>query len=189
MQPSANKSLTLDQVCQQFEYWRQTREKRCPIPEQLWQAAESLYPEYSIYNISKALRLNYTDLKKRIEPKQPAFNPPCINPAEFIEVKVNSAIRPAECLVEMKDPFGAKMRMHFKGEAGLDLLELGKLFLSRRSGSRSPRRCAFFWRLSPLTSGKVLTDWPACIGLFLNPIRFPAMSLFFVISEQPLSKF
>jgi hypothetical protein len=133
MQPSANKSLTLAQVCQQFEYWRQARKKRCPIPEKLWRAAESLYPEYSLYTISKALRLNYTDLKKRIEQKQTASFPSPVNPAEFIELKVNSAIPPAECLVEMEDTFGAKMRMHFKGTPGLDLLALGKIFLSRRS--------------------------------------------------------
>ncbi|MBU0767414.1 hypothetical protein KKF55_06615 [Patescibacteria group bacterium] len=133
MQQSANKSLTLEQVCQQFEYWRQTREKRCAIPEELWRAAKSLYPGYSLYHISKALRLNYTDLKQRFEQKQPTFIPRPINPAEFIELKVNSGIQPAECLVEMEDPFGAKMRMHFKGGAGLDLLELGRVFLSRRS--------------------------------------------------------
>ena len=133
MQQSASKSLTLEQVCQQFEYWRQTREKRCPIPEKLWQAAESLYPEYSLYHISKALRLNYTDLKQRFEHKQPTFTPPPIDAAKFIELNVNSPIPPAECLVEMEDPYGAKMRMHFKGGTGLDLLELGKIFLSRRS--------------------------------------------------------
>ena len=133
MQQTASKSLTLEQVCQQFEYWRQTREKRCPIPEKLWQAAESLYPEYSLYHISKALRLNYTDLKQRVELKQSDFNPPSIDASEFIEVNVNSTILPAECLVEMEDPIGAKMRMHFKGDAGLDLLELGRIFLSRRS--------------------------------------------------------
>ena len=133
MQSSANEFLTLDQVCQRFKHWRQTRKKRCPIPKKLWQAAESLYPEYSLYHISKALRLNYTDLKQRVEPKQSDFNPPSIDASEFIEVKVNSAIRPAECLVEMEDPIGAKMRMHFKGDAGLDLLELGRIFLSRRS--------------------------------------------------------
>ena len=133
MEQTESKSLTLEAVCQRFEYWRQTRKKRCPIPEKLWQAAESLYPEYSLYHISKALRLNYTDLKQRVEPKQSDFNLPSIDASEFIEVKVNSAIRPAECLVEMQDPIGAKMRMHFKGDAGLDLLELGRIFLSRRS--------------------------------------------------------
>jgi len=132
MEQSAKKSFNLEKVCRQFEYWRQSRKKRCPIPEQLWQGAESLYPEYSLYHISKALRLNYTDLKQRIEPKQSAFIPPTINPAEFIELNVNSTKPPAECLVEMEDAFGAKMRMHFKGDAGLDLLELGRIFLGRR---------------------------------------------------------
>ena len=133
MHQSADKSLSLEQVCGQFEYWRQTRQKRCPIPEKLWRAAESLYPEYSLYHISKALRLNYTDLKQRLEQKQPGFIPPPIKPSEFIEVKINPAIHPLECLVEMEDPSGAKMRMHVKGGAGLDLLELGRIFLSRRS--------------------------------------------------------
>jgi hypothetical protein len=133
MEPSANKSFTLEQVCQRFEYWRQTRKKRCSIPKKLWQAAESLYPEYSLYHISKALRLNYTDLKQRFEQKQSTFIPPSIHPAEFIELNIDSPIPPAECLVEMEDPYGAKMRMHFKGGAGLDLLELGRIFLSRHS--------------------------------------------------------
>jgi hypothetical protein len=132
MQQSANESVSLEAVCQQFEYWRQTRKKRCPIPGKLWRAAESLYPEYSLYHISKALRLNYTDLKKRIEQKQTASIPSAINQAEFIELKINPAIHPPECLVEMEDTFGAKMRMHVKGGAVLDLLELGRIFLSRR---------------------------------------------------------
>jgi len=63
---TANESPTLEQIQQQFELWRQTREKRCLIPEKLWQAAELLYPEYFLYHISKILRLNYTDLKRRI---------------------------------------------------------------------------------------------------------------------------
>jgi hypothetical protein len=133
MQQTESKYLTLEEVCQQFEYWRQTRKKRCTIPEKLWQAAQSLYPEYSLYHISKALRLNYTDLKQRFEQKEPTFIPPSIHSTEFIELNIDSPIRPTECLVEMEDPYGAKMRMHVKGDAGLDLLELGKIFLTRRS--------------------------------------------------------
>jgi len=130
---TANKSPALEQVQQQFEYWRRTRKKRCAIPGKLWRAAESLYPEYSLYRISKALRLNYSGLKGRIDRKQPASIPSTINAAEFIELELNSPMQPSECFVEMEDSFGAKMRMHFKGGAGLDLLELGRIFLSRRS--------------------------------------------------------
>ena len=132
MQQSTNESLTLEQVCQQFEYWRQSRKKRGPIPEQLWQAVESLYPGYSLYHISKALRVNYTNLKKHIASNQRASTAPALNQAEFVELKINPAIHPAECLVEMEDRWGTKMRMHVKGGAGLDLLALGRIFLSRQ---------------------------------------------------------
>ena len=123
----------LQNVQQQFEEWRNTRKKRGPIPDKLWRAAKSLYPEYSLYHISKALRLNYSDLKGRIDRKQPASIPSTIDATEFIELELNSPMRSSECFVEMEDPFGAKMRMHVKGGACLDLLELGRIFLSRRS--------------------------------------------------------
>jgi hypothetical protein len=128
---TANESPAMKQVQQQFEYWRRTRKKRCAIPGKLWRAAESLYPEHSLYHISKALRLNYLDLKGRIDGKQIDSIPSTINAAEFIELKLDSPMQPSECFVEMEDSFGAKMRMHFKGGAGLDLLELGRMFWSR----------------------------------------------------------
>ena len=125
----ASQQSSIEQVEEQFKTWRRTRAKRCAIPDELWQAAESLYPEYSLYRISKALRLNYTDLKHRIEQKPSTV----VTKAGFIELDLSDSIHPAECLVEMQDSTGAKMRMHFKGNAGLDLLELGKVFWSKKS--------------------------------------------------------
>ena len=183
MEQSINKSFTLEQVRHQFEHWRQTRNKRCPIPKKLWQAAESLFPEYSLYHISKALRLNYTDLKKRIQEKPPpAFIPPPINPAEFIELKINSAIQPAECLVEMEDPFGAKMRMHFKGEAGLDLLELAKHF---GANDHDPNHSTNALTFSGRTDGleRASTDWLKYADRFLKKIHFPDS---FSVTNGPL---
>jgi hypothetical protein len=130
---TSNEQSALDRVRQQFEYWRSTREKRCPIPGNLWGAAQSLYPEYSLYHISKALRLNYTDLKGRIELKGSPSLPSTTNPAEFIELGINPAMATSECFVEMEDSFGAKMSMQYKGGAGPDLLELCRLFWGRRS--------------------------------------------------------
>ena len=123
----------IEQVEEQFRTWRRTRAKRCAIPDELWQAAESLYPEYSIYHISKALGLNYTDLKHRIVQKPSTAMPATVTEAGFIELGLSDSMQPAECLVEMQDLTGAKMRMHFKGTIGLDLLELGKVFWSKKS--------------------------------------------------------
>ena len=127
----SSKKPTFDEIRKQFETWRKTREKRTPIPDALWEAAASLSPRYSLYQISKALRLNYNDLKCRIQTSPSSLQSlPVIDPA-FIELGLKAPMLPAECIVEMEDQNGAKMRMCFKGEAGLDLLELGKVFWSK----------------------------------------------------------
>ena len=49
---------SLEEVREQFEAWRRTRKNRCdPIPPRLWNVAVKLAGRYSIYSISKALRL------------------------------------------------------------------------------------------------------------------------------------
>ena len=127
----SSKKPTLDEIREQFGTWRKTREKRTPIPDALWEAAVSLSSRYSLYQISKALRLNYNDLKCHIQTSPSSLQSlPVIDPA-FIELGLKAPMLPAECIVEMEDQNGAKMRMCFKGEAGLDLLELGKVFWGR----------------------------------------------------------
>ena len=69
---------SLEEVREAFENWRKTRAKRAAIPESLWYAAIALSKEHSTFTISKELRVNYTDLKRRIqndilEPVQPDF--------------------------------------------------------------------------------------------------------------------
>jgi hypothetical protein len=56
----------LQDVSTIFAQWRSTRKPRSRIPEHLWQAAVDLAPFYSIHQIARALRLNYTELKHRI---------------------------------------------------------------------------------------------------------------------------
>ena len=123
-----NKSFTLEEVREQFKHWRSSREKRSMSPEALWQAAILFFPKYSFCQISKTLRLNYTDLKHRVEAHRTTFEQSAVPEPAFVELGLSGPIHPAECIVEMEDQKGAKMRMHFKGEAGLDLLELGKAF-------------------------------------------------------------
>ena len=128
--PSLQNSL--EDVRNQFEHWRHRRAKRAPIPASLWQAAISLYPDHSVYEISKALRLNYTDLKHRVEAQRSVFQPASVGESAFIELGGLSAPVPtAQCMVEMTSADGAKMKIHFNGDVGLDLLKLSKTFWSK----------------------------------------------------------
>ena len=58
---------TLEEVRDQFENWRKTRQRRTVIPEPLWQAAVSLSEDYPTLQISKTLRVNHTSLKNRVQ--------------------------------------------------------------------------------------------------------------------------
>ena len=129
----ADQKPTVEQVRDQFEQWRNTREKRTDIPTELWQAAISLAEHTSVYQISKALRLNYTDLRHRVEAQRDRALPPAVNGSAFIELGSSQLPATSECIVEMEDKQGLKMRMCFKGEIGFDLLELGKAFLGKRT--------------------------------------------------------
>jgi len=122
-----SQSFDLENVRQQFNTWRNN--KTCKhTPQKLWQAAINLHriEGLSIHRVSKELRLNYNDLKKQIF----GNNVPVIKDAkapDFIELKYSQEVS-SECLIEMENKAGSKMRMSFKGKTDFDLLELGKVF-------------------------------------------------------------
>lgn len=124
---------TLEEVQEQFENWRKTRERRTTIPEALWQAAVSLSEDYPTLQISKALRLNYTALKNRVQASNTDSSARTDSGPAFVELDFGRSIFPGECIVEMKDKSGSKMKMQLKGVTGLDLLELSRAFWSKGS--------------------------------------------------------
>mgnify|MGYP001155023009 CR=1 FL=1 len=125
----------LSQLAARMEAWRNDPKKSRRIPQELWQVAVELSKEYSINQISKALRLSYTDLKKRVM-AQSKENLPAIKTQpdmKFIELGVEPSSSTPECIVEMEDGNGTKMRIHLRGRTDLDLCELGRTFWSKRS--------------------------------------------------------
>jgi len=122
---------TLEAVVDQFEAWRKRRHCRGRIPESLWQAAVEQCKEHSVCVVSRTLRLNYNGLKNRVPnvtrgrgsaPRQPAG-------LGFVRLDLGAPMTPSECLVEMKAPNGARMRMSFKGvPRDFDPVELGRAF-------------------------------------------------------------
>ncbi|MBI5588980.1 MAG: hypothetical protein HY881_00710 [Deltaproteobacteria bacterium] len=65
----------IENVRQQFQNWRSTRNRREPIPDHLWEAAAALCRVHSISHVSQCLKLSYTDLKKRLNLPNPAILP------------------------------------------------------------------------------------------------------------------
>jgi hypothetical protein len=124
-------SQTLSHVKEQFKIWRKTRKSPRPIPKKLWAAAVSLTAKHSISQISKELVLDYTTLKKRAAIKE-KHNAASKSPADFIEINLEPPAAVAECIVEMQDIAGAKMRMHFRGKTDFDLLQLAEAFWSKK---------------------------------------------------------
>lgn len=124
----------LGRASRRFEAWRRNRRTR-RIPEELWSLAAELGARYGVSRTARALRLQYPDLKKRIEEGGPCSSSegPARSPA-FVEILTTSApASPPGCLVEFEAPSGAKMKVHLPAGEGPDLVALGRLFLERRA--------------------------------------------------------
>ena len=67
---SAPPKPTLEDVQGQIEAWRKRAHRGRRIPEAFWDAAVSLCREHSVHSVSRTLRLNYNDLKKRLPPQR-----------------------------------------------------------------------------------------------------------------------
>jgi len=122
----------LESVRYQFEKWRETRKStREPIPENLWAEAISLCNQYSINQVSRVLHLSYTTLKKRIPGRKPVPKKKKLSSQFFVELDCRGSFPGSECVIEMENAYGSKMRMSFKGRADLDLLELSRIFWTK----------------------------------------------------------
>ena len=122
---------TLTEVKEQFKAWRKTRKSSRPIPAQFWTAAVSLAANHSLSQISKELVVDYSRLKKRVLAKKKTKSA-SMSSSGFIELNLDPPAAVSECIVEMQDIAGAKMRMHFTGKTDFDLLELAKAFWSKK---------------------------------------------------------
>ena len=120
----------LEVVRHQFETWRKRRRCRGRIPEALWQAAAEQCRERSICEVSQTLRVNYNDLKGRVQRSgDRGLAVGQRREVGFVKLDLGTSNMPSECLVEMEAPNGAKMRMSFKGASReFDPVELSRAF-------------------------------------------------------------
>lgn len=133
MQP-ADKFITkpsLEEVRTRFETWRRSKKPRSHIPKSLWAAAVEACIDQPIYHVSRALGLNYTELKRRVARTKSACDTQHSSERDFITLSLGLDSQPVLCSIELESPKGNKVKMSFAGKCrDLDPLELAKLFWS-----------------------------------------------------------
>ena len=127
---------SLEQVKQQLQQWRAGRKLGEHIPAPLWAAAVGAAKKHGLYRVAIELHLDYAGLKRRFEGA--GVTPPRGELApRFVELfapaaSMTSAAGRAECVVEMDNARGAKMRVALSGQGLASLAGLCSAFWSAR---------------------------------------------------------
>jgi len=124
---------SLEQVRQQLQDWRTGRKLGERIPAPLRAAAVGAAREHGLHRVATRLHLNYAGLKRRVEGAD-ATTPRAAVAPRFVELFAPSASASAagrtECVVEMGNARGAKMRVDLSGQGLAGLAGLCSAFWS-----------------------------------------------------------
>lgn len=123
--PPANVPPSLAIACDQIGQWRSRQQGRKRLPRELWQKAVTLAQAYGVNKTARTLGLRYDSLRKHLEGAGPDAGDPAKAKSDFIELLPAALTAPcSECTIEWAGPRGVTMRMHVKGIAVADLVEL-----------------------------------------------------------------
>ena len=121
-----------------FERWRRTRTGHSRIPDPLWTSAVKLAGAYGLCRTARTLGLDYNALKRRVASARPgdSLGPKTVGAkaarqetaaqetatafVELVAPQRAGLVAPQraglpECIVELENARGAKMRIHVKG--------------------------------------------------------------------------
>ena len=112
-----------------IEAWRQTRPGTRPMPEELWKEASGFARKLGICRVSRALRVNYGGLKRRLRASGPprvvsrsSARAASVSRPDFIELSVPAPVAvlseapgASDAVVEVVAPDGARLTIRVKG--------------------------------------------------------------------------
>jgi hypothetical protein len=125
----------------EFDQWRATRTTGKRIPPQLWARAVDLATRHGVHHVANVLHLDYAGLKRRMEltgSGQQQVAPEASAP-QFVEMFVPMPMPPqapapvdepvrAECVVELVNARGTRMRIELSGAGVASLPALCNAF-------------------------------------------------------------
>lgn len=110
MPATQDQALTI--LKRRFSLWRLHRAKGTHIPEDLWQAAIEAARKYGIWRVSEKLHIHRNSLRRRLEEEsQPATRQ---RPLHFVEIPGKILPPSRECVVELQDREGLRLRVELR---------------------------------------------------------------------------
>ena len=113
---------SLSLLGERFAAWRKTRASGQRIPESLWKSAVKLTEEHGLNRTARVLNLDYYSLKKRVDGAS------SLAESTFVELPSSALSIMSECVIELEDAAGSRMRVQLKGQNAPDLLALSRSF-------------------------------------------------------------
>lgn len=118
---------TLDETRSRFEQWRQTRQGKTPIPDELWSAAIAVARRDGVNPTAVALRLDGGKLKRRMAASGGSSRK--ATPAAFVELlapgHAHSGAHLSEYTLELEGRNG-KLRIHCQATTAAELAVLSR---------------------------------------------------------------
>jgi hypothetical protein len=109
---------SIEQVKQRFTLWRAERQRGTHISAAFWAAAVGLVAQHGLRRVVSELGVDYGRLKKRFEQVVPLESSMSgAGKVQFVELFATPPVgvaAPTECIVEMDNGRGAKMRIELK---------------------------------------------------------------------------
>ena len=124
----------LDALRGQIQNWRQRRKVPGPMPEELWGAAVALAKEFGVCRMARALTLDYTALRKRMEklPETGLVKPTFVQlPATVAPERAVNSAHGATIEISARD--GSLLRIHLEAGRGMEAAGIVAAFLGTRS--------------------------------------------------------
>jgi hypothetical protein len=103
-----------------LERWRKGHTGGVPLPEELWAAAARLARRHGVSATARALRLDYTRLKRR---SGQAEGPELATPLpRFVELAVPAPAEAAACRIELSGPGGGSVKIELAAPISASLV-------------------------------------------------------------------
>jgi hypothetical protein len=104
------------------------------MPEELWDAAATVARDHGLWAVSRALRVNYESLRRRVERGERVGAARAVEAAGFVELEAAQVVGGSAhegTVVELTGADGAKLTIRIEGCTSLDMQALAEGFWRR----------------------------------------------------------